>query len=342
MPSSVSDPVEMLEACLKALKSRGLPDGAGLKPDMFPDKKLLQADTELQLAIIAVEAEKLLKLQPGDTLFGIECDYDDRNSLIKMFIDDLVQFTTLHNISLGVDIMSFGQMRIAEHAFWHLSLSPLLPATYENIQQTGGNGRIFDIYSIPFRIRVALELKLKSITGFEKYEISSPGRHTITSTEFPFSRLVRKLKSIDCLALPCTPDNILNIYKWASGFCHTGEKEFIWLSMQALKLVAPLFLYEEQRRREISLTGRWSEEGLSKGEILNKVISWPGPLNPVSFYREGWSPLKLQQRLNSDEEKRIKTEQKKNRRTTGYRYFFSDTKLSEAHCCFCGRTGKYY
>ncbi|MEQ0505962.1 hypothetical protein, partial [Klebsiella sp. JB_Kp006] len=58
--------------------------------------------------------------------------------------------------------------------------------------------------------------------------------------------------------------------------------------------------------------------------------------------REEWSPVKLQQRLNSDEQKRITTEQKKNRRTTGYQYFFSDTKLSEAHCCFCSRTGNYY
>lgn len=335
----ISDPVEALQACVNVLKARGYDSQ---KPGSFPDKTRLRADPALQLPVIVAEGEKLLKLSPGETLFGIECHYDDRRTLIEMFMDDLVQFTTLHRISLGINIMHFGQTRIAEHAFWHLSLSPLLPATYGDIQQTGGNGRIFDMYSIPFRIRIALELKLSSITGFEKYEISVPGKSTIMSEEFPFTRLVRELNRLNCLELPCSLDNIRNIYRWASGFCHTGEKEFVWLSMRALTLIAPLFLYEEQRRREVSLISRWSEEGLSEGEILDKATSWPGPLNPVSFYREGWSPVKLQQRLNSDEQKRIKTEQKKNRRTTGYRYFFSDTKLSEAHCCFCSRTGNYY
>jgi hypothetical protein len=331
MLTKFNEPTEMLAACSKALQSMTASVDAKLV-DTFPGKKTLQTNPELQLAIIAEQAEKLLTLKPEASLFGLEVHEDDHLALIKMFLDDLVQFTTLHHIDLGINIAAWRQMKITEHACFHLAVSPLLPSTYESIDQVGG--RVFDTYSIPFKIRLALELKLRSITGFEKHEIIQKGKPTIYSKELPFEHLLNALLKINCLGLKCSLSEIKKIYKWSCNFCHTGEKEFMWLSMKALEIISPLYIYSEQQNQQVYISNIWPTEGMTDDEQCERLMEHEGPVRPLYYFRDGWTVQKLQETINKNEMKN-----KPNQKT--YVYYFAEKNLAEINSYYCNRSRKY-
>lgn len=330
---------EQLKKCSEILKAM-VAEMAEVSPDTFPDKKTIHTEMPVQLAIIAEQAERLAELKPKDKIFGLEYHESDHQTLMTLFMDDLVQFTTQHNIDLGFNILSYGQRRIPEHAFYHLAVSPLLPATYKSIEQHGG--RVFEIYSIPFKIRAALELKLSSIVGFDHYDAMRDGKTLRVSTEVPVARLLNALQSIDCLDLPCSLVNIKNIYQWACDFCHTGEKEYLWLTMKALEIVSPLFIWEEQKKAEIVISDRWPSEGMSEQEKLTRYINYQGPHRPLYYFREGWSVQKLQDTLNEMEESKRIAALEKNRNIESWVYHLSETKLAEANDYYCDRTKNHY
>ncbi|EFL9618754.1 hypothetical protein HZ84_003966 [Escherichia coli] len=330
---------EQLKKCLEILKVK-VAEKAEISPDTFPDKKTIHTEEPVQLAIIAEQAERLAELKPKDKIFGLEYHESDHQALMKLFLDDLVQFTTQHNINLGFNIRSYGQRRISEHAFYHLAVSPLLPATYKSIEQHGG--RVFEIYSIPFKIRAALELKLSSIVGFEHYEVMRDGKALRTSAELPFSRLLKALQAIDCLELPCSLDNIKNVYQWACDFCHTGEKEYLWLTMKALEIVSPLFIWKEQKKAEVTMSDLWPSEGMSEKEKYMRLINFQGFPQTLYYFREGWSVQKLQDTLNEMEESKRIAALEKNRNIESWVYHLSETKLAEANDYYCDRTKNHY
>lgn len=338
MTTEFDESVKTLTACNQVLKAMVASAGAKIL-DMFPDKKALHSDTDLQLAIIAEQAEKLSTLQPGASLFGLDIHPDDHPALIKIFLDDLVQFTTLHRIDLGIEIMSWGQMRIAENALFHLAVSTLLPSTYESIDQVGG--RVFDTYSIPFKIRLALELKLRTIIGFEKYETMLDGERTFSTEDLPFPALLKALRSIDCLDLPCSIVNIKNVYQWACNFCHTGEKEFVWLTMKALEIISPLYTYEEQKKSEVEISKLWSTEEMSEEDLCKRLIQHSGPTRPLYYFREGWTVERLQDVLNENESKKV-AKLKKGVKKKVCKYYLSETHLAEIAPYYCSRTRQHY
>ncbi|MCK2155665.1 hypothetical protein [Citrobacter braakii] len=326
---------EQLKKCSEILKAM-LTEAVETSPDSFPDKKTLHSSMPTQLAIIAEQAKKLAELQPGSKIFGLDYLEEDHLVLMKKFLSDLVQFTTLHKIDLGFKIYSFGQTRIIDHAFYHLAVSPLLPATYSSITQNGG--RVFDIYSIPFKIRAALELKLSCIIGFERCEIIRNGKTLRFSTDLPFSDLLKDLHALDCLNTPCSLANMKNIYQWACNFCHTGEKEYLWLCMKALEIISPLFTREGQVKAEMFLYERWRSEGLSNEELNERTVNLKGPLRRLHYFREGWSVQVLQDALNKMEEERGLAAPKR----TTKKYHLSESYLAELADCYCDRTKKYY
>ncbi|MEQ9767655.1 MULTISPECIES: hypothetical protein [Pectobacterium] len=335
MTTQTSDLVKKLTACTEVLNLMAGQTRERLT-DSFPDKNALLTDKSLQVAIIAEQAEKLSSLQSCSKLFGLVCHENDYQTLIKLFLDDLVQFATFNGIDLGMNLMSFGQTRIAENAFYHLAVSPLLPSTYETIDQVAG--QVFDTYSIPFKLRVALELKLRTIIGFEKYEVLQDEKAIRVSHELPVSHLLKGLKEIDCLELPCSLDNIKNVYQWACNFCHTGEKEYLWLTMKALELVSPLFIYQEQKKAQVSIYKLWPTEGVSEEEKIQRLISFEGPVSPLYYLRDGWTVQRLQDALNDAEEKKGN---KRNKRSI-YKYSLSETNLAEIMPYYCSRTGQHF
>lgn len=322
---------EQLKKSSENLKEK-LPDTVTIYPNNFPDKKTLRSNIHVQLAIIIEQAEMLTEIEPGAKIFGLEYDEADHVTLMKLFLNDLIQFTTHNNINLGLNILSYGQTRINEHAFYHLAVSPLLPATYSSINQTGG--RVFDTYSIPFKIRAALELKLSSIIGFERCEFLREGKTIRSSTDLPFSDLLKDLQTLDCLNTPCSLENMKNVYQWACNFCHTGEKEYLWLCMKALAIISPFFTREGQLKAEIALYEKWRSEGLSTNEQNDRTVQLKGPLNRLYYLREGWSVLGLQDALNRLEEGRKKCITKK--------YYLSESNLAELLDCYSERTRKFY
>ncbi|EGT5658414.1 hypothetical protein JD793_004618 [Citrobacter braakii] len=322
---------EQLKKSSENLKEK-LPDTVTIYPNNFPDKKTLRSNIPVQLAIIIEQAEMLTEIEPGAKIFGLEYDEADHVTLMKLFLNDLIQFTTYNNINLGLNILSYGQTRINEHAFYHLAVSPLLPATYSSINQTGG--RVFDTYSIPFKIRAALELKLSSIIGFERCEFLREGKTIRSSTDLPFSDLLKDLQTLDCLNTPCSLENMKNVYQWACNFCHTGEKEYLWLCMKALAIISPFFTREGQLKAEIALYEKWRSEGLSTNEQNDRTVQLKGPLNRLYYLREGWSVLGLQDALNRLEEGRKKCITKK--------YYLSESNLAELLDCYSERTRKFY
>ncbi|MEJ8918202.1 hypothetical protein WL832_26925 [Escherichia coli] len=175
-----------------------------------------------------------------------------------------------------------------------MAASSLLPNTYKTIEQNAG--KVFDTYSIPFKIRVAIENKIKSIIGFKSLAIIKNNGDKINSNEFPFAGVINELISTNCLELPCSLKDVKNIYQWGCEFCHTGEKEPVWLSMKALEIIALLFIYEHQKKNEINVIELWGHEE----DIINKLIEYKGVVKPLFYFKDEWSVQKLQDHLNKD------------------------------------------
>ena len=49
---------------------------------------------------------------------------------------------------------------------------------------------------------------------------------------------------------------LIEVYRWACGFTHTGKREYIWFILEALQAISPLFLYEENKKYKISTCDR--------------------------------------------------------------------------------------
>ncbi|WP_455916962.1 hypothetical protein [Pantoea agglomerans] len=158
--------------------------------DSFPDKHKLKSGNEEHIKIIVEQGKKLLDLIQGSMLFGLNYHPDDKSHLIELFSSDLEQFATERGLHLGgKHILSYGQSRIPEHALFHLAASSLLPNTYTTIQQNAGLS--FNLYSVPFKIRVSLENKIKSIIGFKSLDVIKKDGQKVESYEFPFSHILK-------------------------------------------------------------------------------------------------------------------------------------------------------
>ncbi|EMJ9773702.1 hypothetical protein RGO69_000443 [Morganella morganii] len=304
------------------------------RTDNFPNKNDLKKNKEMQISIIVEQGMKLLDLQSDNCFFGLNIHHKDRHFLIEKFISDLEQYATINNIYISDNQpLLFAQSRIPEHAFFHLASSAILPSTYKTIAQHSGD--VFDIYSIPFKIRAALENKLKSMIGFKKITFNVKSEN-INSIEFPFSYMINILSKLNCMNLPCSLSNIKNIYQWSCNFCHTGEKEPIWLSMKALDIISVLFLYEFQVKYRIEISELWHRYVLSTDYIVEKLFRYKGFVKPVYYFKKNWSVSKLENYLNNIERKKYKI------RGGDVEFSLSEMELSEVSYYWCGRMERYY
>ncbi|HGG8833588.1 TPA: hypothetical protein ACJJXA_004602 [Enterobacter kobei] len=306
--------------------------------DDFPDRNKIKSNNEANIKIIIEQGERLLNLNQDSILFGLNIHPNDKADLMMRFSSDLEQFATTEGLVLGGKrVLSYAQSRIAEHAFFHLASSSLLPNTYTTIDQHAGLA--FSFYSIPFKIRVALENKIKSIIGFRSIYITKRNGQKIESYELPFTHILNELMFTKCLDLPCSLNNIKNIYQWSCNFCHTGEKEPMWLSMKALEIISPLFIYKYQKMYEINIVDLWHKFVLSEGYLLDKLKGYSGYVRPLYLFNKGWSIHKLQNHLNNPG-----NHKRKYRRTDAIdiRFNLSETEFSEATGYYCSRTKKHY
>ncbi|EGQ7967210.1 hypothetical protein HJA62_004332 [Vibrio vulnificus] len=297
----------------------------------FPSKKSLSKCKNAQLNILVEQAEKLLNCKNDFSIFGNEIGNKDRDGLIKVFIEDLEQFATLNNVAIGSGfIASYSQSRISDHAFFHLASCSILPKSYETID-LNEHEHTFNIYSVPFKLRVAIENKLKSIIGFVSCDLSRNGLVQSGLRDFPVSMVIQELIKLKCLNLPCSLENISNVYSWSCSFCHTGEKEYLWMSMKAIETLSGLFLYESQIKYKIGINELWHKYVLSPDYLIEEMIRYKGVSSPLYYIKKGWSIKKLESSLN----------QTKNRSLSPYTFHLSEVELDGSSAFYCSSTNTH-
>jgi hypothetical protein len=266
--------------------------------DDFPSKKQLNVP-DSHLPIIIEQAKKLLQSETDSDFFESQNWLKDEESLLALFTNDLEQFSTQHNLNLTDDLVSsYGKMKISGDAFFHLAKSSLFPTYYKSIDLLEEKPS-FDIYSGPFKIRVALENKLKCIVGFKCCDITRYRKTRAGVSELPFSEVIKELIKFKCLDLPCSLKDILKIYSWSCNFCHTGEKEHVWVTLKALEIIAPLFSYDDQKEYEFDITDLWGKCVLTEDSLIEKMGNYKGYLKPIYYFKRQYSIQWLEKKLNS-------------------------------------------
>lgn len=296
----------------------------------FPHKNSLENNPYSHFPVLVEQAEKLLKPESDFSILGFKSGFKDRNFLIEIFINDLELFATKHEISIRDNPFAYyAQSKISDHAFFHLAASSTLPKTYSTIE-LNGHKESFDIYSIPFKIRIALENKIKNIIGFESCDIKRGNKIKKRVSEIPVSMIIQELIKLKCLDLPCSLEELSNIYSWSCSFCHTGEKEYIWMSLKAIEVTSLLFLHDEQKKNEIPVDELWNNCNLTPEEIASKLIDYQGFPYPLYYLKKEWSIEKLEKELNNT----------KNPSLQPYKFHLTELKLDEVKCFYCAETNQ--
>ncbi|MGG4610386.1 hypothetical protein [Providencia sp. Me31A] len=299
------------------------------KIENFPSKKDMNIDVNIQI-FIEQATELLNHPKIAKKILGIEIEPEDNNILINFFIHDIEQYATLNNLDLNNHSLHYGQYRISGGALFHYARSKLLPNTYKTIDQVSIGD--FDSYSIPFKIRLSLEDKIKSIIGFDRIESIDLKGNKVISKEMPMAYILKKIEETDSLNLPCSINNIRNIYQWSCSFCHTGVKEPIWLMAKAIDLISPLFNYESQKKYEINCYDLWSNDGLSENDLVLKMKESGTFSQVLYFFKKDWSIKKFEDAINNSDKKKYKLHGVENTR-----FYLEEKNLDEVFHYYCGK-----
>jgi len=216
----------------KLLENNNIPNN-----DKFPSKEELKdyyAVTNLR--VLVEQGQLLIEKQITST---IQISDNDYNSLEKLFLEDAELFLTVYHEELNIqlDKMIFSQFRLPSDTLNHILNSRVFNDSYKTVDLLN-QCSVYDMYSLPFLIRITIETQIKSIIGFK----------SILKSTLPISKTIDFLiennnsVSISEIALK----NAKNIYSWSSSFIHTGEKEPIWLILKALQQIQELFKHEEK------------------------------------------------------------------------------------------------
>ncbi|HAU4906989.1 TPA: hypothetical protein F3P23_09460 [Aeromonas hydrophila] len=321
---------EKLNKYISSIKS-GMANG--LKKNIkFPSKNELSKSPAQQKQVLVEQANKLLMANQETLLAGSSPWFKDRDKLIYIFLKDIEFFATEHSIQLNDKLIaSFGQTKISTDALFHIARSSLFKASYQSIEMHE-NKENFNLFSIPFTIRVAIENKLKSIIGFRCSDIHKNSGVTSGTREFPVTLVIDELKRLKCLNLPCSLDELSNIYAWSCNFCHTAEKENIWLILKAIEVIAPLFEYQSQTKYTFDITNLWGKYVLTNQSLCEKMNCYKGSLNPLYYLKEGYSLSRLEAELNNSKNEALKR----------YKFHLFTEELDEAYGFYCRDSKEHY
>ncbi|KPD14764.1 hypothetical protein ADM96_37535 [Burkholderia sp. ST111] len=169
---------------------------------------------------------------------GLESSTSDLMAVVDRFLSDLARFSTENQLSI-TNISSWGQNIVFSKALYNLARSDLLAATYKTIDLLSTAAYYKDA-AIPHKLRLAIELKLRSMIGFAKAEIIDRDNHR-REVGFPTSLILEAFAKSEVAEFPCDPLEIKKIYEWACKFSHTGKSDFIWIHLSALGYLSLLF-----------------------------------------------------------------------------------------------------
>ncbi|MEE4374653.1 hypothetical protein V2J67_20040 [Pseudomonas alliivorans] len=294
----------------------------------FPLSNKIKKDATENFSIIIEQAKKIISNRGDCLLCGLQHWDDDKEFLENFFADDLMQFLTEQQITVpGLTSLVYAQNIIPEKAAFNIARSRLLPSTYQSID-LANHSVAYQTYSIPFLIRLAIENKLKRIIGFVKSDIRPPkGQIKRGTQEFPVTGLIQELKKLKCLNLPCSLDDLQEIYKWSCQFCHTGKKEYLWLNLKAIEILSPLFSHDEHIKCQVEIQTLWGCGVLRPEIILDKLIEHKGPTLPLYYLNKGWSITKLEKALNNAKGKSL----------ASYKFYLSESALDERSAFYCNK-----
>lgn len=245
----------------------------------FPSPTMLKEKPHTHLKIIVEQAENLTKGKANLAEFlkfiGINPTENDIDWLIKTFIDDIRQFSTQHpDLQLLEKTSMWAQNRLPSYTLFTLSRARILPETYKNHIELHDQPRSFDLFSVPFIIRLSIEQKLKAIIGFESSELKLSNGRVKSSDQFPALKVINFLTSSDLVDSPLPFSEIKKIYNWSCGFVHTGKKEYIWLSLKAVSLLNKLFSRDCSCRYGVAIN--YLKDGVSIQDLQAAINASPG------------------------------------------------------------------
>lgn len=242
--------------------------------EIFPDKDNLKNNyAQINLKILIEQGYLLTKRNIVISTKIIENDYIN---LEKLFIEDIKYFLTEYHRILNIkcDSLTFGQTRLASDTLYHIVNSKVFKDSYKPIDLLNQDN-IYDMYSLPFLIRVTVETQIKSIIGFDNIQKSTPSITRIIDFLIKNDNMV----SIDKITLK----NVQNIYSWSSSFIHTGEKEPIWLVLKALQKIKELFTHKDKKSQYMGYPINYMKIPIKDFEKELNMYLYPNNKNKIEL-----------------------------------------------------------
>ena len=214
-------------------------------PDKNPSENFPDKNARDSISVNLFLVVKYLTLVKNKSKFAdISFCSSDYEFIEKKLVEHFYEYVTEKKITFKKDTMHIAHRIISPHHAFHTAMSRIFRNSYEETNFRD-EAYIYDFFSIPFTIRLAIEKKIKKIIGF-KYVIDEKYNRKIHS--IPITKVINCLqKNLTKIPNPLLSD-IKEVYKWGCGFTHTGRREYIWFVLEALQCIAPLFIYEQRCR----------------------------------------------------------------------------------------------
>lgn len=235
----------------------------------FPNPSKITEKPQQHINIIVEQAEVIIAAQNNPNIIndhlGIIPTDVDFVSLFRIFVNDIKQFSSENTeLNLLEGNLFFGQNQIPSYTLFELSRSLIFPDTYEKHIDLNDQQRVFELYSIPFLIRLTIEKKLKANIGFNQSTIKLSDGQLKTSSQFPALKVINFLITSELIDCPISFKELKKIYNWSCKFVHTGEKEYIWLTLKAISMLNELFPENQSKyNRRIS----YLKDGVTLGSL---------------------------------------------------------------------------
>ncbi|MFG0766832.1 hypothetical protein ACF8Q9_08155 [Pseudomonas sp. TYF_15] len=214
----------------------------------FPSQEELKLP-QSHLAFIVEQleevAEKLLSNQLWPEYLGVSTEIADLMGLAEIILSEICEFQVEWRDLNVIRQYTMGQTVIPGYTFVNHARSASLPHTYKFLDMPDQK-RVLEQFSVPFYIRIAIEQKLRSMTGFKSFATTRRGK-TYNDERLPVGPLLRFLEArgSEFFSLDLSVKDLKNIYAWSCNFVHAGRKEYRWLLLKATGLMVKFFANHE-------------------------------------------------------------------------------------------------
>ena len=261
----------------------------------FPKLRTLEKNKLTHIKIILEQAGKFLNPEwRGSKNYWCK----DDAPLIDLLVGDIQLFCTKYQIDMQHGVFaSYGRERLTSKTLYTVARSELFSASYKDVELLMAKVD-YELFSIPFVIRLAIEEKVKGIVGFKSSDIKVGDGVIRGSSEFPIVQVLTGLKELDCMNVPIDFQEVKDIYAWSCRFCHTAKKEYVWMVLKALDKLYPLFDYDEQCKTQKPIEDVWGDTQQDEVSLIVKLSNYKRCLQPLYYLKDSWTLNKVMDALN--------------------------------------------